>query len=188
MGSGLLDLRDTRGLPLRQLRPPGALYRTWFFLPAGMNPDSPESWGLFGLDGTARRAAVLALHELAPFYGGEIPEAALRLQEYVRALHIPVRRRDGRAAPTPLKNFVTSIESMTASKTEQAPSPEAVHRLHAEGVFVLGDDLAARIRSRAPGRHRTPGLSASARSRLPAGAPSRTRGDPAGSGGWPGAM
>ncbi|MEU4180981.1 hypothetical protein [Streptomyces sp. NPDC026589] len=144
-GRGLLDLRDARVLPLRQLRPPGALYRTWFFLPAGMNPDVPESWGLFGLDGAARPAAVLALHELAPLYGGEIPEAALRLDEYVVALNLPVRRRDGRTAPTPLKNFVASIELRTATKTERTPSREDVHRLHAKGMFTLGDDLAARI-------------------------------------------
>ncbi|MFD3780275.1 hypothetical protein [Streptomyces sp. NPDC058612] len=145
MRKRLLDLREARVMPLRQLRPPGALYRSWFFLPAGMNPDVPESWGLFGLDGAARPAGVLKLHELAPFYGGEIPEAALSVDEYISALNIPVRRRDGRAAPTPMKNFVASVESRTATKTELAPSRDSVHRLHARGMFVLGDDLAARI-------------------------------------------
>lgn len=120
-----------REYTLQELRPPGDAYDEWYTV----NPDmSAEQVAAMGVDPEAldimRRMA-----RLGPLYNGELPKAALLLDQLIDTGHLPLLSDDE-------EGILMSLETMVPAQASGDPDSirESVHNLHSVGALLVVTD------------------------------------------------
>ncbi|MET8816427.1 hypothetical protein ABZW47_31055 [Streptomyces sp. NPDC004549] len=120
--------RMPRQFRLRELQPPGQGYEEWITIPSATQPLGSAPGLSAGAVQLMERMAVLG-----PLYDGQLPTAALYLDELIDSGSLPMIR-DGAGVLVPIAEMAEMMSGRSGGDVR-----ESLHGLHAAGVILMAD-------------------------------------------------
>lgn len=134
--------------PLQALNLPYHGYQEWIRVPDGVTGQIPDD-----VSGDARALHAIVVR-LAPVYGGQMPMAAVYLEQQIQRGSVLLGTAGGGVSAVPVPDMAT-VYAETARLFPAGPQPgpdeedadtgKLLHALHALGALVVDDDHVIRL-------------------------------------------